>query len=262
MGDRNHTVRPPLRVLEPDQRSPALTRRPYDQQMRKKAVLVSMMGQEQSPLFGALRAAKRHLSIRTIQRYKKRLREEGNLAPYQHNGNRRARVLRGADLVLLAYYRTVFPKALLSEIAAFLWNAWGRFQNPPVLYSLPDISKADFRLGLTRKKGSTTAYQAYLPRNILRRRAFWLEPWPYGIADVPAHDMVDIDEAGIFLETANRSYGKAVVNARVRQAGNYGHSEKWTLIMAVAGRPGQHDRYAEFMKRPGTDIVVFANFVQ
>ena len=32
--------------------------------------------------------------------------------------------------------------------------------------------------------------------------------------------------------------------------------------MAVAGRPGQHDWYAEFMKRPGTDIVVFANFVQ
>ena len=163
---------------------------------------------------------------------------------------------------MLAYYRVVFPKALLSEVAALIWNAWGRFQNPPVLYNASMISKAETRLGLTGKRGSTTAYQAFLPRNLARRHAFWTEPWPYGIADVDAADMIDIDEAGFFLQTANRSYGKAYTDVRVRQPGNYGHSEKWTLIMAVAGRPGPNDRYAEFTRRPGTDIVTFANFIQ
>ena len=187
---------------------------------------------------------------------------EGTIAPYQYTGNQRARVLRGIDLVLLAYYRVVFPKALLSEVAAFIWNAWGRFQNPPILYSLPDISKAETRLGLTRKRGSTTAYQAFLPRNLARRHAFWTEPWPYGIADVDPVNIIDIDEAGFFPQTANRSYGKAYTDVRVQQLGNYGHNEKWTLIMAVAGRPGPNDQYAEFTHRPGTDVVTFANFIQ
>ena len=246
MTNRNPPVRPALLTTVPSERPPAVTCRPYDQLVRRTAIAVRFAGQENDENIRALRAAKMWPSKWSVQRWTRRLIAEGTIAPYRHTGNQRARVLRGIDLVLLAYYRVVFPKALLSEVAAFIWNAWGRFQNPPVLYSLPDISKAETRLGLTRKRGSTTAYQAFLPRNLARRHAFWTEPWPYGIADVDPADMIDIDEAGFFLQTANRSYGKAYTDVRVQQPGSYGHNEKWTLIMAVAGRPGPNDRYAEF----------------
>ena len=235
MANRNEPVRPALQHLQPDERSPALTRRPYDQQVQKSAFILSLTRHDWSAEIIVLRAAKLFPSIRSVQRYKRRLVWEGNVAPYHHTGNRRATVLRGVNLILLAYFRVVFPKALLAEVAAFLWNAWGRFQNPPILYTLPDISKAETRLGLTRKKGSTTAYQAFLPRNLACRQAFWTQPWPYGIADINQADVIDIDESAFFLETANRGYGKAIVNDQVRQAGNYGHSTKWTLIMAAAG---------------------------
>ena len=262
MVNRNPPVRPALQHLQPDERSLAFTHRPCDQQVQKSAVILSLTRQDRSAEIVALRAAKRFPSIWSVQRYKRRLVWEGNVAPYRHTGNRRATVLRGINLILLAYFRVVFPKALLAEVAAFLWNAWGRFQNPPILYTLPDISKAKTRLGLTRKKGSTTAYQAFLPQNLARRQAFGTRPWLYGIADIDRADMIDIDESAFFLETTNWGYGKAIVNDQARQAGNYGHSTKWTPIMAAAGQPGPNDWYAEFTRRPGTDIVTFANFVQ
>jgi hypothetical protein len=62
---------------------------------------------------------------------------------------------------------------------------------------------------LSRKKGSTTAQPGLLPLNlVLRRSVFW--NCPFGIADIAMNDMINTDEAGIFLETANRTGGKAV----------------------------------------------------
>ena len=259
---RHRPVRPVLLTPVATQGQPAITHRPYDQTFRRMAIAKRLAGQDDDDDIVALRAAKSWPSKSSVRRWIRRLIVEGRLAPYRHTGNKRATVLRGHDLVLLAQYRACFPKALLAEVAAFLWNAWGRFQNPPVLRSLPDISKAEKRLGFTRKRGATTAYQAHLWRNKQRRKAFWRRPWPHGIADVAAADMIDVDEAGVYLETADRRYGKAQQNIRVRQPGNYGHSTKWTLIMAIAGRRGNNDRYAEFTKKAGTDVVTFANFIQ
>jgi hypothetical protein len=67
--------------------------------------------------------------------------------------------------------------------------------------------------------------------------------YPFGIADIGMEDQTDFDETGLFLETANRSWGKAVTGMRVRAAGPCGHSEKWTLLMAVSGREGPLDRF-------------------
>ena len=86
-------------------------------------------------------------------------------------------------------------------------------------------------------------------------------PYPYGIADVPADTMIDIDEAGVSLETANRGYGKAHIATRVRQVGLYGHSDKFTILLAISGRPGPLDRFMLLEKRPGTDVHTFAAFV-
>jgi hypothetical protein len=41
-----------------------------------------------------------------------------------------------------------------------------------------------------------------------------------------------MDETGIFITSANRPYGKDFSSFRVRYAGPYGHTEKWTLILA------------------------------
>ena len=60
-------------------------------------------------------------------------------------------------------------------------------------------------------------------------------PYPYGIADIRREDLIDLDECGVFVETANKHIGKANIGSRVRQAGNYSKSEKWTLLLAVAG---------------------------
>jgi hypothetical protein len=46
--------------------------------------------------------------------------------------------------------------------------------------------------------------------------------------------MIDFDEAAVFfLETANRSSGKAYINCRVCEHGPYGHSERWNMMLAV-----------------------------
>jgi len=143
-------------------------------------------------------------------------------------------VLRDHDIVFLALYRVAFPKCSAAQINAFLYRInYGdvtfRF------YTAPQITKAETRLGLTRKGGSTTAYQAYLPINLLKRWMYWNLPYPFGIADIRVEDFIDLDECGLFVETADKSIGKAFVGNRVRQEGNYQKSEKWTLLLPVAG---------------------------
>jgi len=74
--------------------------------------------------------------------------------------------------------------------------------------------------------------------------------------------MIDIDEAGISTTTADRNHGKAVSGERVNEEGNYGHGEKITLLMGVRGEAGPNDRIFEVEKRPGTDVVIFYNFIE
>ena len=133
------------------------------------------------------------------------------------------------------FFRAAYPKSTHAEVIAFLWNAWGWYQQPQQLYWPAQIVAAENRLGMSRKKGSTTAFQARCPVNIALQSAFWLMLYPYGIADVPADTMIDIDEAGVSLETANRGYGKAHIATRVRQVGLYGHSNKFTILLAISG---------------------------
>ena len=59
--------------------------------------------------------------------------------------------------------------------------------------------------------------------------------YPAGIANIPKEDWIDFDEAGIFVETSNRSSGKCEIGVRVREEGPYNHSEKYTLTMAISG---------------------------
>ena len=175
-------------------------------------------------------------SASTIYRYVARRLQLGHMRRMAHSGNRRKSGLcHGLPLMLLAVYRAAFPKAERAEIAAFLWRAYSGHLPNPHLYTATEINRAENLLGLNRKKGSTTAYKAYLPRNLLRRYMYHHFPAPYGINNIRRMDMIDLDEACLTVEAANRKYGKACVHRRVRQSGNYGHGKAKTLLMAITG---------------------------
>ena len=92
---------------------------------------------------------------------------------------------------------------------------------------------------MTRKVGSTTACQAFCPINLMRREDYWNCPYQFGMADIRRQDIIDIDEAAIFVETADRKYGKCEIGRRVKQAGPYSKSCKLNIIMAISGDPAR-----------------------
>ena len=101
----------------------------------------------------------------------------------------------------LLFWRVLYPKGRASKANVFLWNVGGqrRFYHPS------QITRAEDMLGLSQKRGATTAEQAMLPWNMMRRWAFWNLPYPWGIADVRCDDLIDLNEAGLFIDTTNRS---------------------------------------------------------
>ena len=135
---------------------------------------------------------------------------------FEKQGNNRATVLRGIDLYNLALWRTVWPKSTHAELNALLFNAQVACGEPnPRFFCPSQLSCAEDRLGLSSKRGSTTAYQALLACNLVRRWVYWNLDYPAEICNIPKQDWIDLDEAGIFVETANRSSGKAVIGVCV-----------------------------------------------
>ena len=204
----------------------------------------------------------------TMYRWKAREANLGHVRPFVASGNRKSQILQGLDLYLLAFYRCLYSKAQAVEVIAFLWNSYGRFQNPPRLYDPSEITRAEQELGLTRKKVSTIARQALLPRNRIKRMLFWTQPYPFGISDISKDEMIDIDECAFFLTSADRKYGKAPMfqSMRVRKSGPYGHDDKWTLLMGISGRNGGiagRNCWVNFARRAGTDdIDTFRDFIE
>jgi hypothetical protein len=137
--------------------------------------------------------------------------------------------LVGEHLFLLAVCRLLYPKCQADEVACFI----AQNSANPIFYSRQQITERERELGLTRKKGSTTAWQALTAYNIKRRQLFWTFAYPIGVFGISRHDLIDIDEAGLWLEKKNPTFGKALSSVRVRAPGVYGHGEKWTLILAI-----------------------------
>jgi hypothetical protein len=55
----------------------------------------------------------------------------------------------------------------------------------------------------------------------------------YGIADIRREDLIDLNDCGVFVETAHTHTGKAYIENQVRQAGNYQKAEKWNLLITI-----------------------------
>ena len=212
------------------------------------------------PIINQARGQHEFPSKRTTGRYKDLLASLGHYHHCRRTGNSRAIVLRDHNLVFLVLYRVVFPKCSAAQINAFLFRV--NFGDPFFrFYSNGQITEAESRIGMTRKCGSTTAFQAFLPINKLKRWMYWHLPYPYGIADVKREDFIDLDECGVFVETADKHIGKAYTGNRVRQAGNYQKSEKWNLLLGIAGSEAA-ERWAEMWLEGGTTNIKMIEFIQ
>jgi len=126
------------------------------------------------------------------------------------NSNNRATILTGYARFCLMLYRILFPKATAAEINAYMYNITPGHQEPR-FFSGSQIMRAEDDMGISRKCGAATARQANLPENVDKRHQFWTMPFPYGILGVHPHEIIDFDEAVIFVETTNRGYNVLLV---------------------------------------------------
>ena len=55
------------------------------------------------------------------------------------------------------------------------------------------------------------------------------------VANICTADLVGIEEAAVFAESANRGSGKSHISIRCRDDGVYGHSEKTHVLLAISG---------------------------
>jgi hypothetical protein len=60
-------------------------------------------------------------------------------------------------------------------------------------------------------------------------------PQPLGMRGVDIADIIDIDEAGFFLEHLDQRFGKTVPCQRCSQNGIYGKVVKVNLFLAICG---------------------------
>ncbi|CAB9525377.1 expressed unknown protein [Seminavis robusta] len=234
--------------------------RGYDVAQRTAAVALRVMGEENNPALDHLRQLQLHPSKRTTRRWHQRVNEEGHLHPYEMNGNNPATVLKGHQLLMLSFYRLCYPKATAAEINAFLFATTLPGQQYR-FYSESQITEAEDYLGISRKRASTTAYQASLPINLAKRHAFWNYPYPTGIAGTSRSTIIDWDEAGVWVETTNRGYGKCFIGSRAREEGPYNHSQKYTLTAAIRGGPGG-GCFVNFALRAGTSVMDTHDFLE
>lgn len=94
------------------------------------------------------------------------------------------------------------------------------------------------------------------------RRNYWTLPYPFGIANIRACDMIDIDEAVVNSTTARRRYAKSHVCVRARQIGPYVRDESVRIILAISGDPDLRYRWAEIDRgRSGTNLGEFYNII-
>ena len=154
-------------------------------------------------------------------------------------------------------FRGAFPKATAAEVAAFIFR--NTLKHNPRVFSPSQITYAEDSIGLTRKRGSTSAIQAFSPENIMRRNMFWTMEYPFGVVGVPTMSLIDVDECGIMLEGCNRHYGKAYFNARVVEKGQYGRGVKWTVTLAIAATG---ERWCRVEEKAGTTAAEYVNFIE
>jgi len=254
-------IRPSVRTAVRRVQHPSLGRgQAYSHDLRLAVMHAEALGRGNDPVMVALRNAHLLPQRTTVRDWRDRTNAMGHLRRFERQGNNRAIVLRGRHLFHLAYYRILYPKAQAAEVNAFLFYSTGRVYHPS------QITRAEDRLGLSRKRGSTTARQANHPRNLQWRYNYWTLPYPFGMVGIRRDDIINLDECGVFVESCNRNHGKAAFCCRVREEGPYGHSAKLNILMAISGAPGtavsQAQGWVMTWSHGGTTTTRFITFIQ
>lgn len=212
-----------------------------------------------TPVVRRLQEQKKFPSLQTCRRWLRQYVMLGHIKPKRASGNKVAtREIEGEALVQLAFYRVIRPDARLYEVRAYLYN---RFPTTKP-YSDSQIHRAEERLGLSRKASSSTSEDAYLPRNLHKRKMYWEYQYPHGVAGERTDDIIDIDEARFKLESADRSYGKVAREFRCNVRGSYKKGDPGTnLIMAISGDSNNPVSFHRLYSEGGTDLFRFYTFM-
>ena len=87
-----------------------------------------------------------------------------------------------------------------------------------------------------------------------------------GMGGIRQSQIIDLDQCGVFLETADRPGGKAFVGVRVCDFGPYGKEEKSNLMLAICGEEGNAGnplrRWRTVWNDGGTTIDKILEFLQ
>ena len=185
--------------------------------------------------------------------------------PYGHVLEKRAtgnhfseRELHGQDLINLAIFRMIHPKGTLDEARTYVHNRNDTV--PP--YSTSQIHRAQKRLRLSRKVGSSTAELAYTPMNLLKRNNYWHQQYPYGVLGVDINCIIDIDEAQFKLESQDRKRGVVAKDRRCNATGLYKKgANAISLLMAISSDEEEPFQFHQQFQRGGTNLARFYNFI-
>ena len=259
------SIRPPTRVFKQQKIHPSECRSfAYSQEMREQAIDNRLHGEDDidNPTIVRQRNEGLYPSEQTVDRWMGRVNEHGHALAFRRTGNRRSqREIKNRDLVLLALYRSALPKSTIAEVNAFLFTM--NMADPENrFHSYSQIHRAEGSILITKKRSSTTAFQAMDPTNLQKRQNFWNMPYPFGCTDIDPRDMIDLDEAGIYLNETNCKYGKSAVGGRSREVGTYIRERKLNILLAISGDENEGDRWYDLWEEGGTTNEKFFQFIQ
>jgi hypothetical protein len=123
--------------------------------------------------------------------------------PFRITGHKPISALTGQYLLLLVVFKLIWPRATYIECIAFISNK----SNDARVFLEKDVSKALRKLGYTMKVTSTVAYQAFTEHNLNCRCLYRTWPWLLGIHGTPRRLLIDRDEFGLHLNSANNQSG-------------------------------------------------------
>jgi len=173
MDDLPTGTRRPLGTRRDEEKHPSRGGRPYSQDLREMVITIYTTHGEgvaglqalASEEIEILRQQKKFPCMSTCRRYIRQWHNEGNILAKLHTGNK-------------------------AEVCAFIYN---RNPNLEKEHSPSQLSRAEKRLGLSLKVGSTTSKLVYSDINLLKREDYWFNNYPFGIANINTDDIIDID---------------------------------------------------------------------
>ena len=147
--------------------------------------------------------------------------------PFRMTGGKDRERLIGVDLLLLAIFLSIHPKSTHDQQAAYIFNEGG------LLYSNFEISRKLKEMNITKKVGSTEAYQAFLEHNVRKVELFFSRGYPLGVVGSERRKFIDVDEFGMNITRVNSKYGYSISMFRVRSPGHYTRKASHSVFYAI-----------------------------